>query len=340
MIQAPRNQGLLRIGVFYDGSYFSHVSNYYLYSHERRARLSIGGLHDFIREEVAKEESTDKRYCQIIDAHYFRGRLSAKLAYEKDSLFRERQFEDVLIREGITMHFLPVNADAHGEISEKGIDVWFALEAFELALHKRFDVIAIITGDGDFVPLVRKLNTLGTRVMLLAWDFESQRDGHTYSTRTSQSLINEVTYSVMMSDEIESRSRKSDPAIARLFVQKPREVPQDDPRDPRDTREPWTPGARPFQQAALVSPAYQSPPAGQGAQPVVERENQTGIVTAVIQDKGYGFIRPDADGDNLFFHVSSLVNCELADLLVGSPVEYNLVATDRGPNAVSIRLKD
>lgn len=36
---------LLRVGVFYDGTYFSHVSNYYLYQHERKARLSIEGCH-------------------------------------------------------------------------------------------------------------------------------------------------------------------------------------------------------------------------------------------------------------------------------------------------------
>ena len=64
-------------------------------------------------------------------------------------------------------HYLPITAGG-----EKGIDVWLALEAFELAVHKRFDVVALIAGDGDFVPLLRKLNTMGTRVMLLGWDFK------------------------------------------------------------------------------------------------------------------------------------------------------------------------
>ena len=35
---------LTRIGIFYDGNFFFHVSNYYHYHHERRARISIGGL--------------------------------------------------------------------------------------------------------------------------------------------------------------------------------------------------------------------------------------------------------------------------------------------------------
>jgi uncharacterized LabA/DUF88 family protein len=60
---------------------------------------------------------------------------------------------------------------------EKGIDVWLALEAYDLAVHKRFDVLVLFAGDQDFVPLVRKVNGLGTRVMLIAW---------TRSTRTSK----------------------------------------------------------------------------------------------------------------------------------------------------------
>ena len=49
---------LTRIGVFYDGNYFLHVSNYYNYTHERRSRISINGLHDFIRQKVADLEGS------------------------------------------------------------------------------------------------------------------------------------------------------------------------------------------------------------------------------------------------------------------------------------------
>ena len=311
MKNAGSGQDLLRIGVFYDGTYFSHVSNYYLYEHERRARISIGGLHEFIRDEIAREEGVDKRFCQIVDSHYFRGRLSAKLAQAQDSLYRERQFDDVLIREGVTMHLLPVSSDSNGEISEKGIDVWFALEAFELAVHKRFDVSVILTGDGDFVPLVRKLNTLGTRVMLLAWDFDFQRDGRTHGTRTSQVLINEVTYPVMMSDEIDSRGRKKDPAIARLFVQRPKET---------------TPTA-----------GIEDPRLAVSSGPTEDSDTRTGAIANTNVDKGYGFIRPDGGGDNMFFHVKSLIDCELAELLPGSAVSFDVIGTDRGPNAVAVR---
>lgn len=94
------NGKLTRIGVFYDGNYFSHVSNYYHFNHERRSRLSVSGLHNFIRHEASKAEGTDIRYCQIVDAHYFRGRIKAVDADQRGMLLRERIFDDTLVREG------------------------------------------------------------------------------------------------------------------------------------------------------------------------------------------------------------------------------------------------
>jgi len=204
---------LTRIGIFYDGNYFYNVSNYYYFNHSRRARISIEGLHRFIRWQVAESEGTDERYCQVVDAHYFRGRLSASEAQDRQLLYGERVFDDVLMRAGVTTHYLPLSG-----LGGKRIDVWFALEAFELAMHKRYTVSVLVTGDGDYVPLVRKLNTLGTRVMLLGWDFAYiGQDGKERTTRTSQELIEEVTYPIQMSGIIDDRAHRNDLIINNLF---------------------------------------------------------------------------------------------------------------------------
>ena len=286
---------LTRIGVFYDGSYFSHVSNYYCYDHRRRARISISGLHDFIRDEVARYEQADARYCQIVDAHYFRARASAADAQDRDALYRERVFEDVLINEGVTTHFLPSTPRG-----EKGIDVWMALEAFELAIYKRFSVVVLVAGDGDYVPLVRKLNTLGTRTMVTAWDFKvSGVDGQERETRASQFLLNEVTYAVMMDGIIDDRSRSSDPLVNRLFV---------------------------AQQASAPRPARPR---------VVSEEVQEGVIQN-LKD-GFGFITPYSGGDNLFFHWRAVTNGDFEELEIGEAVLFVMGSNDRGPCAVDVR---
>lgn len=300
MQHIPENK-LTRIGVFYDGSFFSHVSNYYCYDHRRKARISISGLHDFIRDEVAQNEQADARYCRIVDAHYFRGRASAADAQERDVLYRERVFEDVLISEGVTTHFLPSSSRG-----EKGIDVWLALEAFELAVYKQFNVVVLVAGDGDYVPLVRKLNALGARTMVTAWDFKvSDGNGLERETRTSQFLINEVTYAVMMDRIIDDRSRANHPIVNNLFV-----VPS--------------------------QPAMPRPPASKPT--VVSEERQEGVIQTVKD--GYGFITPDAGGDNLFFHYTSMDGGEFNDLQIGEMVEFTLGRNDRGPCALDVKRLD
>lgn len=299
---------LTRIGVFYDGNYFLHVSNYYAYHHERRGRLSIAGLHDFIRYKIAEEEQKDMHLCQIVDAHYFRGRLSAQEASnEGNRLYYDRLFDDILMMEGVTTHYLPVRTTYFGQRQERGIDVWMALEAFELALHKQFDVIVLIASDSDFVPLVRKLHTLGVRVMLFAWDYDFfDEEGRRRSTVTSQALWEEVTYPMAMEKVI---TEDNDPnfSVSRLFVERKRNIA------------PLTVGDQEEQM-----------------EPIEEGEVKRSTIFS-LKD-GYGFINyPQTN--NLFFHFSFLVDTDFNDLREGDPVEFTLSKNDRGePIARNVKL--
>ena len=112
----------VKVGVFYDGSYFTHVSNYYNYVHSHRRRLHIGGLHEFVKHMVADKEGVTPNLCHIIDAHFFRGRFSAREANEKpNQLYYDRVFDDVLMYNGVQTHYLPVK-DMQGRKREKGTE--------------------------------------------------------------------------------------------------------------------------------------------------------------------------------------------------------------------------
>lgn len=298
----------VRIAIFYDGNYLLHVSNYYVYQHSRQSRISIRGLHDFIRSKVAQLENLNVNLCPIIDAHYFRGRLSAFEAKEANKLFAERQFDDILMNEGVVTHYLPVRT-RRGRREEKGIDVYMALECYELSLHKKFDVVVLIASDGDFAPLVRKLNTLGVKTMLLSWDLEyTDENGNPRETRTAQDLLEEVTYPVYMHEEIDSRLSSSNTLINNLFLA---------------TSERYNRAERPERTERPTTPR----PAPEGP---LEKS------TILDLKDGYGFIK--LAPNNIFFHFSDLVDTDPADLRRGDPVEFVIGTNDRGPCARHVRL--
>jgi len=311
---ANNSKNFTKIGIFYDGNFFLHVSNYYQYYHQRKSRISISGLHEYIRHRVAAEENTDVRYCHIVDAHYFRGRLRAQDAEQRDLLLKERLFDEVLMREGVTTHYLPLGPDG-----EKGIDVWLALEAYELSIYKQFDVLVLVACDGDFRPLLRKLNTVGTRVMLLAWDFEyTDRHNVQKLTRTAQVLLDEATYPVLMHQLIDDRSLRNDQQINKLFLY-PKE-----------------------EQAILHALNYGTPlpvvmPAAVPASPSpVSMENRSEGTIQSLKEGGFGFITPDEDMENIFFHFSEVKNRNFSELRLGDRVTYVLGRNEKGYCATQI----
>lgn len=211
--------GSCRIGVFYDGNFLLHASNYYNYIHPVKRRLSLGGLHNFIRHRVAEEEGIEPSKCQIAQAHYFRGRLNAAEAAQRgNQLYNDRVFDDILMSEGIQPHYLPLR-NLQRKKEERGIDVWLSLEAYELAMTGRIDTVVLIVSDTDYTPLMRKLTGLGLRIMLLSWEFEYVNDdGVKMVTKTSHELFSLATYPVAMHDVINYGVQQNNPLISEMFV--------------------------------------------------------------------------------------------------------------------------
>ncbi|GAB3324976.1 hypothetical protein GCM10027299_22620 [Larkinella ripae] len=222
-------------------------------------------------------------------------------------MFYDRLFDDILMSEGVVTHYLPVK-NFQGSRQEKGIDVWLALETFELTISKKFDVVVLITADGDYVPLIRKLNTLGTRLMVLSWDFEYFNDeGEKMVTRTSQDLLSEVSYPVAMHEMIDARLRKNDPLIQNLFVK-------------QSTRMLIGSGS-----STTTNSVYDGYADG-----MMDDSDPTEFKISTIRSlkNGYGFI--NYPPNNLFFHYTSLNDIDFNELQVDDEVKFRI-----GKNAES-----
>lgn len=305
-------ENLIRLGIFYDGNYLLHVSNYYNYFHERKSRISLHGLHKYIKYYVSSIEDIDTKYVTITESHYFKSRLSVKeVGNKQNQLFFDRLFDDVLMMENVVAHYHPVR-NIQGIKMEKEIGMNLALHAYEIASNKRIDLLVLVACDGDYVSLIKKVNVLGIKVLLISWDFEYTDDqNYLRMTKTSQDLIEEATYHLALNEIIDDPANKGNSFVEGLFVSK------------LDRR--------------YDIPQYFDE-VGNEDLSTLERDNQIHESSILSLKNGYGFIKYPPN--NLFFHYQSVQDADFNELQIGDEVLFEIAKKDNGEElAINVRLK-
>jgi CspA family cold shock protein len=64
-------------------------------------------------------------------------------------------------------------------------------------------------------------------------------------------------------------------------------------------------------------------------------EQQTGSVMTYFEEKGFGFLRPDGGGKDIFFHISRLHQGQATELVAGTKVAFDLGMDRNGKIAAS-----
>ena len=133
----------------------------------------------------------DQRVAVLIDTqnlyysakHVFRSKVNfgevLKLAVSKRKLIRafayvvqtktgeEKPFFDALTKLGIETRIKPLQ-EYYGGLKKADWDVGIAVDAIRVS--PSIDVIVLVSGDGDFVPLVNYLKNQGKRVESIAFE--------------------------------------------------------------------------------------------------------------------------------------------------------------------------
>ena len=188
-------KGNTTIGVFIDGGYYAKVNESLM--GKAGLRINLTRLFDFICSRVAMLSGSRRQDSLITECHYFRGRYRATDAAELDLLYEERAFEDSLIENDVVFHYKHLRKFVSGgetDIMEKGIEVWFALEAYELSMIRQFDYVVLVTGDADHEMLARKLNAVKIKTVLLTWNLDSH-------SSTSRLLHDEAWHHIELKNE-------------------------------------------------------------------------------------------------------------------------------------------
>lgn len=188
------------IGLFIDGGYYAKI-NEALEEHFS-LNINVAALMTFIRQQVSQLSNSASADCHITESHYFRGRYRVNDANNKHLLFSERKFEDSLIENDVIFHYKhlrEIQKDGEITVVEKGIDVWFALEAYELSIIRKFDYVVLITGDADHEMLIKKLKTLKIHAILLTWDVANDK-----ATSTAKLLKDEACTHIELNKLVEA----------------------------------------------------------------------------------------------------------------------------------------
>ncbi len=57
-----------------------------------------------------------------------------------------------------------------------------------------------------------------------------------------------------------------------------------------------------------------------------------------LNEKGFGFITPEGEDKDVFFHRNDLVDADFDNLHEGDKVTFEKEASDKGPKAVNVTL--
>ena len=152
------HNSICRIGVFYDGSYFTYARRYF-YRERQFGWLSFQPLHLLFEHFIRTKEQGFSSY-KVVYASWHQGLFSPTEATEEQLRFERSHYHD-LLHARIEPKYLPMSQSQ----GEKGTDVALAVDALQTDLDGKLDIAVLVTGDGDFVPLVSALNKQGIRVV-------------------------------------------------------------------------------------------------------------------------------------------------------------------------------
>jgi uncharacterized LabA/DUF88 family protein len=200
------DKSLCRIGVFYDGSYFAYAQSYFYF--ERKLGWMVFTPFHVMIENFLREKEQGYFNYRVVYAGWFQGLYhTGQSTDQQRRLDRNRHID--LMHAGVEPKYVPMSQGS----GEKGVDIALTIDALQVGLEDKIDIAVLVTGDGDFVPLVRALMKNGIRVATVYFQYEGEKD----KAFANERLLSVSNY-VLNVNELE-KDRKNQGMFRGLFRQ-------------------------------------------------------------------------------------------------------------------------
>ncbi len=200
------DKSLCRIGVFYDGSYFTYAQ-FHFYADKKLGWMMFTPFHSVIESFIREKEQGYFNY-RVVYAGWYQGLYTSGQSNDHQRRVERNRHID-LMHAGVEPKYVPMS-QAQGE---KGVDIAMAIDALQVGLEDKIDIAVLVTGDGDFVPLARALMKNGVRVAVAYFEYESEK-GKSFA---NERLLSVSNYSLNI-NELE-KDRKNQGMFRGLFRQ-------------------------------------------------------------------------------------------------------------------------
>jgi uncharacterized LabA/DUF88 family protein len=177
-----------RAAFFFDGVFFTKINEAVRGNNQQKNLV----VKKFIALVVKEIEHCEKVEIEVKQVDFFKGKFSIKQLekiYKGDKervsqhLYNERKLEDILTQNNISIHNQQAVVRKNGELIEKGIDVNIVIEALQI---KQVDYFILISGDQDFMPLIKHLRKEGLKTATVEVDLVG---GNSNIVKTSDKIL-------------------------------------------------------------------------------------------------------------------------------------------------------
>lgn len=143
-----------RVAIFIDGSNFYHSVKDTFQIHDSQINF-------------AKLIETLRKGRLLIGVYYYNASLDR--GYNEEIYWKQQKFFDEL-RRIPGFHVIPCRmrkmkkSDGSYEFAVKGDDIHLATDMLSFAYENTYDTAILVSGDGDFVPAIKRVQKLGKKV--------------------------------------------------------------------------------------------------------------------------------------------------------------------------------